>query len=237
MIVGIDEAGRGPLAGPVVAGACHIPLPLYNRRRSYGAWSPHKRAISDDIIIGDSKALTAHHREKAYTWITENCAWGFGIVSAETIDRIGILEATNEAMRVALAMVAEKITPTYLLVDGRDAFWFDYPHTSIIKGDDKEACIAAGSIIAKVTRDRLMMEASQKFPQYGFEGHKGYGSSDHIAAIKMHGPCALHRRSYLRNILSDSPFLQTTPSPKPVSESSATALLSGYTPAHQPGHE
>ncbi len=210
VIVGIDEAGRGPLAGPVVAGACHIPLPLYNRRRSYGAWSPNKRAISNDCIIGDSKALTADQREKAYVWITQNCPWGFGIVGADVIDRIGILEATNEAMRQALSMLSEKITPTYLLVDGRDAFWFDYPHSSIIRGDDKEACIAAGSIIAKVTRDRLMIEAAQEFPQYGFEGHKGYGSSDHIAAIKSYGPCVLHRRSYLRNILGETVLVQSS---------------------------
>lgn len=182
-------------------------MELFRRRRSHGAWSPNKRACSDDTIIGDSKALTADQREKAYTWITQHCPWGFGLVSAEIIDRIGILEATNEAMRQALSMLAEKITPTYLLVDGRDAFWFDYPHTSIIKGDNKEACIAAGSIIAKVTRDRLMIDYAKEFPHYGFEGHKGYGSSDHIAAIKTHGPCEIHRRSFLRNILSDSPTL------------------------------
>lgn len=204
VIVGIDEAGRGPLAGPVVAGACHIPLPLYNRRRSYGAWSPNKRACDDDIIIGDSKALSEAQREKAYTWITKHCAWGFGIVAAEAIDRIGILEATNIAMQQALKMLCEKITPTFLLVDGRDAFWFDYPHTSIIKGDDKEACIAAGSIIAKVTRDRLMIEAAKEFPLYGFEGHKGYGAATHIEAIKQHGPCAIHRRSFCRNILGNT---------------------------------
>lgn len=209
VIVGIDEAGRGPLAGPVVAGACHIPLPLYNRRRSYGAWSPHKRAIKNDCIIGDSKALTAEQREHAYAWITANCFWGVGMVSAEAIDRIGILEATNEAMRLALTMLSEKITPTYLLVDGRDAFWFDYPHTSIIRGDDLEPAIAAGSIIAKVTRDRLMIEAAQEFPQYGFEGHKGYGSSNHIAAIKEYGPCGIHRRSFLRNIFTNAVSLQT----------------------------
>lgn len=224
VIVGIDEAGRGPLAGPVVAGACHIPMELYRRRKAYGAWSPNKRVCSDDTIIGDSKALSGLQREKAYNWITQHCAWGFGIVSAERIDKIGILEATNEAMKQALSMLSEKITPTYLLVDGRDAFWFDYPHTSIIKGDDKEACIAAGSIIAKVTRDRLMIEASREFPQYGFEGHKGYGSAEHIAAIKKHGPCEMHRRSFLRNILNDSSFPQKELHPQSVSESSATVL-------------
>ncbi len=160
--------------------------------------------MRNDIIIGDSKALSADQREKAYAWITEHCIWGFGIVSADAIDRIGILEATNLAMQQAVKMLSEKITPTFLLVDGRDAFWFDYPHTSIIKGDDKEACIAAGSIIAKVTRDRLMMEAAKEFPQYGFEGHKGYGAATHIEAIKRHGPCVLHRRSFCRNILENT---------------------------------
>lgn len=204
VIVGIDEAGRGPLAGPVVAGACHIPHLLYRRRRAHGAWSPDKRASEDNVIIGDSKALSEPQREKAYAWITTQCPWGFGMVSAETIDRIGILEATNRAMQEALRILSETITPTYLLVDGRDAFWFDYPHSSIIRGDDTEACIAAGSIIAKVTRDRLMREASKDFPLYGFDGHKGYGSSDHIAAIKTHGPCAIHRKSFLRNILTET---------------------------------
>jgi ribonuclease HII len=123
-------------------------------------------------------------------------------VSAEMIDKIGILEATNEAMRQALAMLSETMTPTHLLVDGRDAFWFEVPHTSIIKGDDKEACIAAGSIIAKVTRDRWMVDVAREFPVYGFEGHKGYGSSDHIAAIQKHGPCEIHRRSFLTRILN-----------------------------------
>jgi ribonuclease HII len=203
VIVGIDEAGRGPLAGPVVAGACHIPLPVFGRRRAFGAWSPFQRAPKNDVIIADSKALESHQREAAYAWITTNCVWGVGMSSQEDVDTMGILQATEQAMHRALAMLETRITPTYLLVDGRDAFWFNYPHSSIVRGDDLEPAIAAASIIAKVTRDRWITEESVKFPEYGFERHKGYGSEDHIAAIRKYGPCALHRKSFLRHILNE----------------------------------
>lgn len=189
------------MAGPVVASACHIPILLFRRRRPFGAWSPHARARKNDCIIGDSKALSHTRREIAYDWIITHCIWGIGESSEREIDEDGILEATNRAMQKAVAMLAEKITPTYLLVDGRDKFWFDYPHSSIIRGDNSEPSIAAASIIAKVTRDRWMSEQAQKFPQYGFEKHKGYGSEEHIAAIKKYGPCVLHRRTYLNNII------------------------------------
>lgn len=132
--------------------------------------------------------------------------------SQEDVDRFGILQATENAMHQALSMLCEKITPTYLLVDGCDAFWFDFPHSSIIRGDDQEPAIAAASIIAKVTRDRMMCEHAKEFPQYGFERHKGYGSEEHINAIKTHGPCALHRKSFLRNILSFSESAHASPS-------------------------
>jgi len=127
--------------------------------------------------------------------------WGIGESSHAVIDEFGILEATNRAMNQAVAMLAEKITPTYLLVDGRDKFWFDYPHTSIIRGDDSEPSIAAASIIAKVTRDKWMTEQAEKFPEYGFDSHKGYGSAEHMEAIRKYGPCELHRRSFLGRIL------------------------------------
>ncbi len=180
VIVGVDEAGRGPLAGPVVAGACTDDPRL--KKYKY---------------IRDSKILSEHERELAYHWITERLPFGFGIVDNETIDRIGILEATNLAMQQAVAMLAAKVTPTYLLVDGRDAFWFDYPHTSIVRGDAKEKCISASSIVAKVTRDRLMVELDMQFPEYGFAKNKGYGVPQHCKALIKHGPCALHRKSYL----------------------------------------
>jgi ribonuclease HII len=195
VIVGIDEAGRGPLAGPVVAAAVHLPCPVNKSRK--GGWS-----IKNVCRLFDSKQLSEPERELSYAWITQNCPWGVSMVEAHEIDAIGILEATNRAMQEALVMLAEKITPTYLLVDGRDAFWFDYPHSSVIRGDGLEPAIAAASIIAKVTRDRLMCEHAKVHPHYGFEGHKGYGAPLHIEAIKMHGPCELHRRSYLRNILN-----------------------------------
>ncbi len=195
--MGIDEAGRGPLAGPVVAGACHISQELFRRRRAFGAWSPWKRKPANDVIIGDSKALASKEREIAYAWITEHCAFGYGMRSQEDIDCFGILAATERAMQAALRMLSKKITPTYLLVDGRDHFWFDYPHRSIVRGDGLEPCIAAASIIAKVTRDRMMMKHAKDFPQYGFERHKGYGSPEHLEAIKKFGPCKLHRYSFL----------------------------------------
>ncbi len=217
VIVGIDEAGRGPLAGPVVAAACHIPLPVFKRKKSYGAWAPMEKIREDEFLIADSKALTPDQREKAFEWITQNCFFGIGIADNVSIDTKGILASTEVAMQTALQMLAEHITPTYVIIDGRDHFWFDYPHSSIIRGDDSEPTIAAASIIAKVTRDTMMIEAAKEFPVYGFDGHKGYGSSLHIEAIKKHGPCAIHRRTFLRNIMptlsrdsAASPSMKTT---------------------------
>lgn len=202
VIAGIDEAGRGPLAGPVVAGACVIPCSVFKRRGSENRWSPFERKRADDILIGDSKQLSENERERAYDWITQHCHWGMGMVSAADIDAHGILASTERAMHLALEQLQKTVAPTHLLVDGRDAFWFDVPHSSVIRGDSLEPCIAAASIVAKVTRDRMMKEAAKEFPFYGFDGHKGYGSEDHIRAIKEHGPCALHRMTYLRNILA-----------------------------------
>ena len=195
VICGIDEAGRGPLAGPVSAGAVHIPCPVETHPK--GGWG----IPGTTCRLFDSKQLSEAERDAAFTWITENCPHGVSMVSAAKIDRIGILEATNQAMQEALAILEQTITPTYLLVDGRDAFWFNYPHSSLIGGDRLEACIAAASIIAKVTRDRYMIEADRTFPLYGFAGHKGYGAPLHIEAIKEYGPCPLHRLTYLRNII------------------------------------
>ena len=187
IIVGIDEAGRGPLAGPVVAGAC-VDCTTF-----------------PTSLVRDSKQLSEENREKAFLWIEEHCAYGIGIADASEIDRIGILEATQKAMQESLARVAEIVTPTYILIDGRDQFWFDYAHSSIIDGDRKEPCISAASIIAKVTRDRWMVEtAHRRFPQYNFAKHKGYGTPEHLAALEKYGPCPLHRRSFLRNMLKNN---------------------------------
>jgi ribonuclease HII len=196
VICGIDEAGRGPLAGPVVAGAVHLPCPVSVHEK--GGW------IVGGCRLFDSKQLEPEERERSYGWITQNCPYGVGMWSAADVDAMGILEATNAAMLDAMAMIKQTITPTYLLVDGRDAFWFDEPHSSVIKGDALEPAIAAASIVAKVTRDRIMIEAHTEFPQYYFATHKGYGSPIHIDAIKAYGPCPLHRLTYLRNVLPSS---------------------------------
>lgn len=197
VIVGIDEAGRGPLAGPVVAAAVHLPCPVTRHKR--GGWT------AGACRLFDSKQLTEAEREEAYTWITSSCPYGVSLVEAREIDAIGILEATNRAMQEALAQLCVSVRPTYLLVDGRDAFWFDYPHSSVIGGDGLEPCIAAASIVAKVTRDRIMKEHANTFPAYGFERHKGYGAPDHIEIIRTQGVTPLHRLTYLTRILADAP--------------------------------
>lgn len=184
VIVGIDEAGRGALAGPVVAGACVL-----------------IDELAENPLIADSKALTPEQREEAFGWIEQHCTFGYGVVEGHEVDTIGILAATEKAMTMALSMIEDSITPTYLLIDGRDKFWFNYPHSSVIKGDESEPCISAGSIVAKVYRDRLMVEHSKKFPEFKFHEHKGYGAPLHIEAIQMFGPCHLHRRTFLRNII------------------------------------
>lgn len=187
VVVGVDEAGRGPLAGPVVAGAC-IEMP----------------ALRAHPLIKDSKALTPEEREEAFAWIVAHCTYGFGIADHACIDAEGILGATERAMQQAVAMIAEQTTPTFLIVDGRDKFWFDYPHTSIIDGDALEPAIAAASIVAKVTRDRFMVELAAQYPQYGFEIHKGYATPLHQEMILKHGPCSIHRKKFIRNLLSAS---------------------------------
>lgn len=202
VIAGIDEAGRGALAGPVVAGACIVEVELFLRRSPFQIWSPYKRRRSADIAIADSKLLSPEERVIAYEWITANCCWGVGIVPASFIENDGILAATERAMQEAVAQLCRMMTPTYLLVDGRDAFWFDYPHSSIIEGDRKESSIAAASIIAKVTRDRLMCEEHMRFPQYGFAQHKGYGTPEHVENIRRHGVCAIHRPYFLTKVLT-----------------------------------
>ncbi len=193
VIVGVDEAGRGPLAGPVVAGAVH--LLKEPKKAKAGGWS------IDGIRLFDSKQLSEQEREESYAWIVANCPYGVALSTNADIDAHGIMASNESAMQRAIAMLAQTITPTYLLVDGRDKYWFDYVHSSIIEGDAKEACIAAASIVAKVTRDRMMTEYATHFPIYGFERHKGYAAPEHIDALKQHGPCAIHRRSFLTAIL------------------------------------
>jgi ribonuclease HII len=142
--------------------------------------------------------MTPDERENSYSWITSHCTFGVGSVDASEIDRIGILAATEIAMQRAVAAVANVSRNLYLLVDGRDKFWFDFPHSSIIRGDDSEPCIGAASIIAKVTRDRFMTDLHKSASKYGFDEHKGYGTPDHFAAIRKHGISNMHRKTFLK---------------------------------------
>lgn len=181
-ICGIDEAGRGPLAGPVVAGAVILPKDC------------------DILYINDSKQLSAKKRDELYDVIMERAvAAGVGIVSCERIDEINILNATYEAMRQAIEKL--NVKPDILLNDAVRIPQVDILQVPIIKGDAKSISIGAASIIAKVTRDRMMEEYDRLYPQYGFSGHKGYGSKEHIEAIKSYGPCPIHRKTFIKNFV------------------------------------
>ncbi|MBR1742871.1 MAG: ribonuclease HII [Lachnospiraceae bacterium] len=181
-ICGIDEAGRGPLAGPVVAGACILPKD------------------AEILYLNDSKQVSEKKRELLYDEITEKAiAWGVGIVSEKRIDEINILEATREAMRQAVERLSVK--PDLLLVDAVHIPDIRAKQVGIIKGDERSVSIAAASILAKVTRDRMMAEYDEAFPEYGFAKHKGYGSAFHREKIMELGPCPIHRMTFLKNIL------------------------------------
>lgn len=185
LVCGVDEAGRGPLAGPVVAGAVILPRDC------------------QILYLNDSKKLSEKRREALYEEIKETAVtWAVGIVGPEKIDQINILQATYEAMRQAVAGLNPK--PHVLLNDAVTIPKVDLLQVPIIKGDGKSVSIAAASIMAKVTRDRMMMEYHKLFPEYGFAGHKGYGTAAHIKAIREYGPCPIHRRSFLKNILGES---------------------------------
>lgn len=181
-ICGIDEVGRGPLAGPVVAGAVILPRDC------------------DILYINDSKQLSAAKREELYDVIMEQAvAVGIGMVSPQRIDEINILQATYEAMRQAITNLS--VTPDILLNDAVTIPGVDIPQVPIIKGDAKSISIGAASIVAKVTRDRLMVEYDAIMPEYGFAGNKGYGSATHIEALKRIGPSPIHRASFIKNFV------------------------------------
>ncbi len=181
-ICGIDEVGRGPLAGPVVAGAVILPKDC------------------DILYINDSKKLSEKKREMLFDEIMEKAvAVGIGIVGPERIDEINILQATYEAMREAISKL--EVQPDLLLNDAVKIPGVTLPQVSIIKGDAKSASIGAASIIAKVTRDRMMMEYDFIFPEYGFAANKGYGTAVHIEALKKLGPTPIHRRSFIGNFV------------------------------------
>ena len=179
-VAGIDEVGRGPLAGPVVAGVVILPP------RPQGTWLDG---------IRDSKALTPAQRERSYEAILGN-AWASatGQASALEIDEIGIVPATALAMRRALDGLI--LMPQFLLIDAFPIPDVNIPQKAIVKGDALSLSIAAASIVAKVTRDRIMAEFDREYPEYGFAGHKGYGSAEHIRKIETLGPCPVHRYSF-----------------------------------------
>ncbi len=181
-ICGIDEAGRGPLAGPVVVAAVIMP--------------------KDSFIEGvnDSKKVSEKKREALYEQITDEAiAWGVGIIDQKEIDEINILNATKKGLTTAIKEL--KVKPDRIIVDALDKIdTLGIPYTPIIKGDAKCYSIAAASIIAKVTRDRIMRQWDEIYPMYGFEKHKGYGTAMHMQAIREYGLCPLHRRSFTKNI-------------------------------------
>ena len=182
-ICGIDEVGRGPLAGPVVAGAVILP-------KDY-----------DILYINDSKQLSEKKREELYDVITkEAVAWAVGYASPERIDEINILQATYEAMREAVGKLDP--APDLLLNDAVTIPGVEIRQVPIIKGDAKSVSIAAASILAKVTRDHMMEEYDKDYPEYGFASNKGYGSAEHIAALKKYGPTPIHRRTFIKNFVS-----------------------------------
>ena len=183
-ICGIDEVGRGPLAGPVLTAAVILPK---------GLVIP---------MLNDSKQVSKKHREELYDIIMSTAvAVGVGMNPETVIDEKGIEFANKDAMRQAIRNLS--VAPDMLLVDAVHIPEVDIPQVSIIKGDAKSVSIAAASIVAKVTRDRMMQEYDEKYPAYGFKDNVGYGSAAHIEALKNYGPCPIHRRSYIRNIIGE----------------------------------
>ena len=184
-ICGIDEAGRGPLAGPVVVGAVIMP--------------------KDSFIEGvnDSKKISEKKREKIYEQIIEEAiAYSVGVVDKDMIDELNILNATKLGVKIALEGLKQK--PDVIMVDALNGLETNgIPYISVIKGDAKNYSIAAASIIAKVTRDRMMQEWDEVYPAYGFAKHKGYGTAEHIRVLKEKGPCSIHRRTFIKNFVKE----------------------------------
>ena len=177
-VAGIDEAGRGPLAGPVTAAAVILPCGY------------------EHALLDDSKKLTARRRDLIYEELTSDpsICWGVAFAEVEEIDALNILRATHTAMRRAAMALSAR--PSFCLIDGLDVPGFPLDARGVVKGDGISLSIAAASIIAKVSRDRRMQELAEEFPVYGFEKHKGYGTIAHLEALREHGPCPEHRRSF-----------------------------------------
>ena len=183
-VAGIDEAGRGPLAGPVVAAAVILPKDIFLP------------------FLNDSKKVTEKRRDVLFDQIKQEAiAYGIGIASNALIDEINILQATYEAMREAISKLNK--TPDILLVDAVHIPDINIKQVGIVKGDAKSVNIAAASILAKVTRDRLMLEYDKIYPEYGFASNKGYGTAKHIEALKAYGACDIHRRSFIGNFVGE----------------------------------
>lgn len=184
IICGVDEAGRGPLAGPVCAAAVILPANL------------------EIPGLNDSKKLTDKRRRELFPVIKEKAiAYGIGLASHEEVDQINILQATYLAMERALQQLSVK--PELALIDGNRAKDFGIPVETVVKGDSRSASIAAASILAKVTRDDLMLEAAQEYPQYQFDVHKGYGTKAHYEALTAHGPSPIHRMTFLKKFYGE----------------------------------
>ena len=180
-ICGVDEAGRGPLAGPVCAAAVILPMDI------------------DIPGLNDSKKLTDKKRRELFPLICQQAiAYGIAFADHAEIDEINILQATYLAMERAIKQLT--ITPDFALIDGNRAKDFGLPLETVVGGDGRSASIAAASVLAKVTRDDLMLKMAEVYPQYGFEVHKGYGTKAHMEALKTVGPCEIHRRSFIKNI-------------------------------------
>ena len=185
LICGIDEAGRGPFAGPVAAGAVILDLT-----------DPDKEIL----YLNDSKKLSEKKREQLYKEIKEKAvAIGVGLVDNHEIDEINILQATYKAMR--LAILSLPVRPDFILADAVHIPDIDIPQEGIIKGDAKSVSIAAASIVAKVTRDHIMLEYDKLYPEYGFASHKGYGTKAHIEALKKYGPLDIHRKTFIKKYI------------------------------------
>jgi ribonuclease HII len=184
-VAGVDEAGRGPLAGPVVAAAVVLP------------WGWLETGLDGRLDgLNDSKQLSEARREEYYSVLTTHpeIRWAVASADVEVIDRINILQATHRAMNLALEQLQPP--PEHVLVDGRPVKSMRFPHMALVKGDARSYSIAGASVLAKVTRDRLMKEFDLLYPGYGFAEHKGYGTPQHLAAIQALGPCPIHRRSF-----------------------------------------
>ena len=210
-IAGVDEVGRGPLAGPVVAAAVILP------------------ADFDVPGVDDSKKLSEKKREELFEQITEHAvAYGVGVIENYIIDEINILEATKLAMKKALERLETR--PDYILIDALTLKDVPIPQRGIIKGDSLSVSIAAASIVAKVTRDRMMKEYHERFPQYAFDHNKGYGTKAHIEGIECYGPCLLHRKTFLKKYVVEEAAEEAIAAAEEVEEQTSMELDPGFRP-------